>query len=431
MITLSNLSIKDAIFIIKKHMKGIITFFITINLIAILSFGLVFDNHVNYIDDQMNKNIIEYSEIDREQLCSIANCNKVINIELKKAYITDKKRHLRPIKFNKTKYISISNVLYISENYEIIIFNKKSNTYFIINTDTMLQNYFILMIIFIPLSLIIYIIPLILSIKEEKEEAILINAGSEALLANKSMINITENIHHELNTPLEVIDNKIEKIHSELSAFLLEEYEMTEHIKDIPEDRIQRNRRLVKLNEDFEFIKTSSEQIYAVLEKMKGFKHLRYSNGNKTLKDIIDGGFKIINISNTNFEYKVDQKLQNFRIGTEHSHKLKNADLLSIILNHIKNSLEANASKIFILFAKFENDFIYIRIIDNGNGIPEKAQKNIFAANFSTKDSDNGIRGNGMYLNKQILLNAEGDIKLISSSNKGTTLELKIPAQEK
>jgi signal transduction histidine kinase len=265
-------------------------------------------------------------------------------------------------------------------------------------------------------------------IKKEKEELILINIGVEASLANKSMINITENIHHELNTPLEVIDNKIEKIHKELSIFLLQEYEIIGNIDTISEDRIYRNKRLLKLNEDFGFIKTSSEQIYAVLEKMKGFKHLRYSNGNKSIKNIIDGGFKIINISNSNFEYKVDNELENYKIGTD---KLKNADFLSIILNHLKNSLEAFASKIFILFNKYENDKIYIRIIDNGNGIPEDIQKKIFTPNFSTKNSDSGIRGNGMYLNKHVLSHTGGDINLISSSKKGTTIELEIPAIKK
>jgi len=422
------MNFKDIYQTIKKHIKGTIIFLVMINIIAMLSFGLVFNNHVDYIDNQLHNNIIEYDEIDREQLCNISQCTKVIDVKNKKFYVPNDKGHLKKVKEGTFKFSSINDKLYISNKYDLAIYNKNSSSFYLLNTKKMTGEYVTLMIFFIPLSLIIYLIPLISSIKEEKEEALLMSAGSEALLANKSMINITENIHHELNTPLEVIDNKIEKIHAELSAFLLEEYEMTEHIKNIPQDRVQRNRRLVKLNEDFEFIKTSSEQIYAVLEKMKGFKHLRYSNGNKSLKNIVDGGFKIINISNTNFEYKVDNNLSKYKIGSD---KLKNADFLSIILNHIKNSLEANASKIFILFGKFEDNNIYMRIIDNGNGIPEKAQKNIFAANFSTKSSDSGIRGNGMYLNKQILVNAGGDIRLISSSNKGTTLELKIPAQEK
>jgi len=421
------INLKDITNTLKTHIRNILLFLILINFIALGSFAVVFNIHTEYIDKQLNNNIMEYDEIDQEQLCKLVNCSEVITND-NKHFIADKKGHLKKGNSINFSFRRINNNVYILNNHKLALYNDKSKSYYVMNTGKLSDDYKQVAFIFIPLIFLIYLIPLYQSIKKEKQEALIMNAGSEALLANKSMINITENIHHEMNTPLEVIDNKVEKIHNELSKFLLEEYMITDNITTIPEDRINRNKRLVKLNEDFEFIKTSSEQIYAVLEKMKGFKHLRYSNGNKSLKNIIDGGFKIINISNTNFEYKVDPKLAKYKIGTK---LLVNADLLSIILNHIKNSLEANASKIFIVLSKVENNFVYIRIIDNGNGIPKEAQKKIFAPNFSTKQSDTGIRGNGMYLNKHIMEHSGGEIKLISSSRKGTTIELKVPATQK
>jgi signal transduction histidine kinase len=240
------------------------------------------------------------------------------------------------------------------------------------------------------------------------------------------MITIAENIHHELNTPLEVIDNKIEKIRK----IYLDSLNLCSNtICDECRSYIFKNeKKMLTLEEDFEFIKTSSEQIYSVLNKMKNFKHLRYSNGNKSVFDIATGGFKIINISNSNFDYYVDENLENYSLK---KNSIKNAEMLSIFLNHIKNSLEANASIIKIFFVKEEPGFIIVRIIDNGNGIPENAIKHIFKPNFSTKDTDEDIRGNGMYLNKHILSSYRGNIKLIETSNKGTTLELKIPAKKK
>jgi len=422
------INLKDILGTLKKHAKNIIIFLVLINIIALSSFGVVFNAHVHYIDKQLENNIMEYLEVDKEQLCKIVGCTAVIDLENQNCLVPNKKGHLKVVKFNKPAIKRINEKLFIINNESLAVYNKGSHSYYIINTSDMLSDYKEVALYFLPIIFFAYLIPLYSSIKREKEEGLLLTAGSEALLANKSMINITENIHHELNTPLEVIDNKVEKIHGILSKFLVEEYEAIGHIDTIPEDRILRNKRLVKLNEDFEFIKTASEQIYAVLEKMKGFKHLRYSNGNKSFKNIIDGGFKIINISNTNFEYKVDKELAKFSINSKN---LVNADFLSIILNHIKNSLEANASKIFILYTKFDGNFVYIRIIDNGNGIPDSAKKKIFMPNFSTKISDTGIRGNGMYLNKHILNAAGGDIRLISTSKKGTTIELKVPAKLK
>jgi len=416
---------RDIIQTVKKHTNSIVSFFILINLMALSSFFVVFTNHIKYIDNQIDKNIIEYKEINNNRLCSIANCIRVADLNENKCY-TPINGHLKIENFRNNEYSRITGALYITDTWHLTIYNKKANAHFAINVNSIMSDFIHMMFYFLPLSLLIYIYPLTKAIRVEKEENILKTAGSEALLANKSMINITENIHHELNTPLEVIDNKIEKIHRELGLFLEEEYSVTQNLKNIPLDRVQRNNRLEDLNQDFYFIKTSSEQIYAVLEKMKGFKHLRYSNGNKNLEDIIDGGFKIINISNTNFDYQIDERLKEYRIGTD---KLKNADFLSIILNHIKNSLEANASKILILFNKESKGKLYIRFIDNGSGIPEKVQSKIFIPNFSTKSTDSGIRGNGMYLNKQILKNAGGNIHLISSSNRGTTLELEIPVK--
>jgi len=423
-------NIKSSILTIKKHIKSIILFFIMINLITVLSLWTVFTQDINYKNSQVTNNIIEYQEIDDEQLCRIINCKKVIDNNTKKIF-TMSNNHLkidRKEYKDKYKFTNIKNNLYIDKNSDLVIYNKTADIYFIFDIKDILIEYFTLIMYLIPFSLFVYLWPFLSSIRSEKEEALLVNAGSEALLTNKSMINITENIHHELNTPLEVIDNKIEKIHKQLTSFLLEEYEIAKDIDTIPQDRIDRNRKLVKLNEDFDFIRMSSEQIYSVLEKMKGFKHLRYSNGNKSIKDIIDGGLKIINISNTNFEFTVDDVLNDYGIG---NHDLKNAEFLSVILNHLKNSLEADASKILFIFVKESKDNLHFRIIDNGNGIPEKARKDIFKPNFSTKSSDSGIRGNGMYLNKHIMRSVGGDINLISTNTKGTTIEISIPFKKR
>jgi len=401
--------IKD---LLRRHLRSIITYIVLINILGLLTFGIVFNNNIKYLNLQINNNISEYNEIDKEQLCNIVQCREVIDTKGGKIFKVDNKRHLRPFKNYKNNFKQIYGDLYLDNFHNLCLYNNKTNLYFILNNKEIFDDYILLLSYFIPLSLIIFTLSLFGSIKKEREEAILLTAGNEALLANKSMINITENIHHELNTPLEVIDNKVEKIYRT--------------INNLPSDRTELKKILKKLNEDFDFIKTGSEQIFTVLEKMKGFKHLRYSNGNKSLKDIINGGFKIINISNTNFKYKIDDILNNYIIGNSN---IKNADFLSIILNHIKNSLEANSSKIYILFSGEKDGYIFIRIIDNGNGIPKEACKKIFQANFSTKKSDSGVRGNGMYLNKQIMLNGKGDIKLIETSNRGTTFELKIPVK--
>ena len=416
------------LFIIKSNLSNIIIFFLSINLVAILSFASVFHNHVEYVGTLIANNITEYENIDREQLCKIAQCVKVNVPILEKSFIADDYGQLSTIPYTKRDFYQIDSSVWVTSDYLFAVFDNESGSFYILDTDILIADYLIMLSIFIPLIMFFFISSLLRSIGVEKDRALLAIAGNEALLANKSMISITENIHHELNTPLEVIDNKIEKINRIVAEFLIEEHNITKNIRNIPKDRIKRNAKLTKLKDDFDFIRTASEQIYSVLNKMKSFKQLRYSNGNKSLLDIIEGGFKIINISNTNFEYKIDPRLDLYKIDSD---AIKNADLLSIMLNHIKNSLEANANRIYILLDSVDKRVIRFRIIDNGNGIPLKSQKNIFKANFSTKSNEGGIRGNGMYLNKHILSMAGGGLSLISSTHKGTTIELTIPAKEK
>ena len=379
------------------------------------------------VDEYIYKSLKKDKKLDDLEICEIFSCIAIKNKNKNKIIYYDKNDKTNPIFFQTVHHKNTQN-LHIMDNFyfdfSLLAFSYKIDeryVYFDIRKDSKKNK--TIMMLTLPLIVLFFTYVIFITIKDEKEEILIATAGNEALLANRSMINIAENIHHELNTPLEVIDNKLEKIRRSLNFYLSGQTKQKNK-----ETKGSELLKLPNLEEDFEFIRNASEQIYTVLEKMKSFKHLRYSNGNKSIKNIIDGSFKIINLSNTNFEYKVDKKLSKFSLNGE---VLKNADLLNIMLNHIKNSLEANSSKIFIILVEANAKRIKFRIIDNGNGIPPKAQKNIFKPNFSTKSVSDGIRGNGMYLNKHILKGAGGDIKLISTSNKGTTLEISLPIKER
>ena len=105
----------------------------------------------------------------------------------------------------------------------------------------------------------------------------------------------------------------------------------------------------------------------------------------------------------------------------------KNIDLINILINHIKNSLEANATVITATM-NIENHSltknIVIELKDDGNGIPKHLVKNIFEPNLSTKAIGDTIRGNDMYLNKHIIQEAGGNITIKETSPKGTTVAI-------
>lgn len=425
--------------IIINNFKKLIVLTSLYIVLQIIIGGCILTGYSNYINEQINYNVSKYKQIDYQQICDISSCGKLILKDGTTFYADGSGKIFKGGGINLNYMIQDINDVSITFYMEFVIVNELSGITVILNTETIESLLIQSSLIITPLLLLFTIIILGLSIKEEREFSLRALAGNEALLANKSMILITENIHHELNTPMEVIDNKIHKSHKVLTEYLQEEYsnwrgfqkennlDETDYNYYKSEERRAFNRKLLKMEEDFEFIKESSESVYAVLERMRGFKHLRYSNGNKSISSIIEGAFKLISVSNSNFECNVDEELRKYTINSD---TFKNADLLNIIINHIKNSLEANSNKIHIIFTAGNKDFITFRIIDNGNGIKQSNRKNIFEPNFSTKVIGvNGIRGNGLYLNKSILKSGGGDVKLIDSTRYGTTFEIKVPAK--
>ena len=98
--------------------------------------------------------------------------------------------------------------------------------------------------------------------------------------------------------------------------------------------------------------------------------------------------------------------------------------LRRMIINFIRNSIQAKSSKIEI-FIEEEEENIKVHISDNGSGIPERYQDKIFESKFSTKPKGMGL---GLKLAKRFIENSKGWIKLVQSSGQGTTFMIAIPA---
>ena len=409
---MNNMGIYNLLELVTKNLKKLLFITIIIVLIEFSVGGVILTVYTNYISSQVSNSVYEDSKFNLTKLCSISQCSKV--------YTDDHimfDNHNSNLIINHT-YIppefiiyNISNT-YIDTKLNFYIYNETVKSFFLLNTNNIKSVIINSALVITPIVILTFLIILLFSLKDERDISLRALAGNEALLANKSMILITENIHHELNTPMEVIDNKIYKLKNIVDLYIKNTEDKTDT-------------KLKNISRDFELIVQSSEQIHTVLERMRGFKSLRYSNGNKSIYDILRGAFKVISISNSNFNFTIDEKLKLYSI---HSNNIKNADLLNIIINHIKNSLEANSDNIHIIFKDINKGNLSIQIVDNGNGIPEKSQSNIFIANFSTKSIEaNGIRGNGLYLNKYILETSGGGIQLVASNKYGTTFEITVP----
>lgn len=89
----------------------------------------------------------------------------------------------------------------------------------------------------------------------------------------------------------------------------------------------------------------------------------------------------------------------------------------------VRNSIQANASKIVLKLSEKDNEFSLL-IKDNGNGIEDKHKNEIFNMNFTTKERGMGL---GLKLAKRFIESNGGKIHLVKSQPSNTIFQIIVP----
>ena len=93
-----------------------------------------------------------------------------------------------------------------------------------------------------------------------------------------------------------------------------------------------------------------------------------------------------------------------------------------ILINLIKNALQADARHIDVSAFMSPDDEVVVRVANDGKQIPASAQEQIFIPFYTTKKEGTGI---GLSLARQIMRNHNGSIELLSSDAEKTVFELR------
>ena len=93
-----------------------------------------------------------------------------------------------------------------------------------------------------------------------------------------------------------------------------------------------------------------------------------------------------------------------------------------ILINLIKNALQAGAKHIDISARMGKDDEVIIDVANDGTPIPVSAQEQIFVPFFTTKKKGSGI---GLSISRQIMRNHDGTISLLRSDVNQTVFELR------
>ncbi|MFJ8530039.1 BA3702 family sensor histidine kinase [Bacillus sp. NPDC094106] len=100
--------------------------------------------------------------------------------------------------------------------------------------------------------------------------------------------------------------------------------------------------------------------------------------------------------------------------------------LKQVFINILKNAIEAmlDGGNIFIQTQTLEDDFILIRIIDEGCGIPKDRISRLGEPFYSLKEKGTGL---GLMMCYKIIEEHHGKLHVSSELNKGTTVEVRLP----
>ena len=92
-----------------------------------------------------------------------------------------------------------------------------------------------------------------------------------------------------------------------------------------------------------------------------------------------------------------------------------------ILINLIKNALQAGARHIGITATMGEDDDVVVRVANDGDPIPPAAQEQIFVPFYTTKKDGSGI---GLSLARQIMRQHNGSMDLVKSDSTETVFQM-------
>jgi signal transduction histidine kinase len=146
---------------------------------------------------------------------------------------------------------------------------------------------------------------------------------------------------------------------------------------------------------------------------------------NKEFFDLVDFSKKLI--KEVSITKKTGQSILFSSLNTALSFNLDPKLMRYILLNLVSNAIKYSPENSVINFNIDEDEqFVVIAVSDQGIGISEEEQKNLFERFFRAKNAHN-IEGTGLGLNivKQYVELMDGSIHFTSEANKRTTFWVK------
>ncbi len=217
--------------------------------------------------------------------------------------------------------------------------------------------------------------------------------------------------HQRLSAMGKMMASLAHQIRTPLTAAML----YGEHVANPDLDPTTQQRFAVKLNSRLNNVE---QQIRDMLIFAKGNMPLSDFINSQQLVTSLHIGMEAL-LNNTNTLCSIINDAPNIMLHC-------NQDALAgAILNLVNNSIEsANAAIRIKIHLQQQNDFLIIKVIDNGPGIDEALQEKIMEPFFTTKSHGTGL---GMSVVQAVIKAHQGEFSILSNTENGTEVTLKLP----
>jgi C4-dicarboxylate-specific signal transduction histidine kinase len=213
-------------------------------------------------------------------------------------------------------------------------------------------------------------------------------------------------VAHEINNPLTVISG---------STYFLK----LRYLPAIPEEK-----RAAAL----ETVDKIEKMVTRITAIVKGLRRFSRSGESDPVNSVLVSSLVIDTLSLCQEKFKnngIELVVSEFEDLSVNMREIQISQVLVNLLNNAFDALEKTKSPKICLNVNFDNDWLYIRIQDNGPGIPEEIKNKILEPFFTTKEVGKGT-GIGLSISIGIIRDHHGDL-IVESLGSPTIFLVKLP----
>lgn len=236
-----------------------------------------------------------------------------------------------------------------------------------------------------------------------------------------SLGNLVAGVAHELNTPVGVVTSSTDVVERCLVKL---ENSMRNHNHREKNHQQEVDQLYYILKENLRVTRTAGDRIQTIVKSLKNFAKLDESEFQKV--NLHEGLDSALTLLEAELRDRIDVVKEYGKIPKIHCYP---GQLNQVFMNLLRNAIDAIDTCGTIHLKTFrDNDRLCIQISDTGRGIPEDKLSNIFEFGFSS-GSGRIKMASGLSTAYNIVQKHQGEIKVESEENKGTTFCIILPVR--